>query len=89
MISGDSFRLEHLNEAATEQFGGKFDRLTQIASDPVLVRDFWECFCIYRKKTYINNLKRTSASLSGGWLRLAINVMAKRDVGGFGLPSAI
>jgi len=81
VVSGDNnIRIELLKGQARERFSKRLDRLTEIASDPFLVREFWKCFCTYRRKTYINSLKTGTATLPSDWLLLVKNAVANKDL---------
>ncbi len=63
IVSNGKVRIELLKEAEEASFLKRLDRLSQIASDLTLVREFWKCFCSYKKRFYLNVLKMAATGL--------------------------
>jgi len=66
--NGCGTRVEALAGEPAERFATRWRRLNEIASDPALVRKFWDCFCEDRRPEYAGRLL-AGAGVAGAGLR--------------------
>lgn len=75
-------RMEGLGQTETAAFESRFERLSQIAADTELVSEFWKCFCLHRKRHYVNVLKMGGSGLKGCFKDVAKSAVKSIDPAG-------
>jgi len=75
-------RAEGLGQSESGAFESRFERLSQIAADTELASEFWSCFCLHRKRHYVNTLKMGSSGFKGCCVDLAKSAVKSIDPAG-------
>lgn len=78
----DGIRMEGLGQTETGAFESRFERLSQIAADTELAAEFWKCFCLHRKRHYVNVLKMGGSGLKGCFKDVAKSAVKSIDPAG-------
>jgi poly-gamma-glutamate synthesis protein (capsule biosynthesis protein) len=76
----NSVKLKIMSNEKGAGFIERFNRLSQIASDPDLVSEFWKCRCNSNKISYFNSLKMNSSILQGSFINLIKSSLKNRRV---------